>query len=465
MPVTDLTGTTWVFDGFSVEYLTDSYDISFQSNGNSYIKYEWEADTVGEDEYDIYWVKYYSSESSFIYAYQNGDWTNEAYATITITGGTDATSSSPYFADLLDFLETNATQVPSGNTYTFINTLTNITHGNVSFIVELDSGYQLPSSSSSITVTNGTLVSYDNTTGEIVVNGDNVEISISCEEIPSGYNVTLTPGPYGPDESYVYTIYDGQDDTGEELGTVSYPNSITVTIASGYMCIAGGSNGLAIEDTGTLTGGVSWVSGPDNSLGREYMTIYSVSGDGSVSGFEWGCFVEGTQITLADGTTKAIENITYDDVLLVYNLYEGKLTSAKPTWIMRERIASHYKKIVFSDGTILKLVGEGENCHRLFNVTKQKFLYANECVGDEVYKQDGSIVTVVSCEKIDEKVKYYNLTTERYYDCFANGVLTGSRLNNMHHISNMKYDSDERLISEEEEEERWAIRERLRRID
>ena len=114
MAITNLTGTTWVFDGFSVEYLTDSYNISFQSNGNSYIKYEWEADTVGEDEYDIYWVKYYSSESSFIYAYQNGDWTNEAYATITITGGTDATSSSPYFADLLDFLEANATQVVEG---------------------------------------------------------------------------------------------------------------------------------------------------------------------------------------------------------------------------------------------------------------------------------------------------------------------------------------------------------------
>lgn len=88
-------------------------------------------------------------------------------------------------------------------------------------------------------------------------------------------------------------------------------------------------------------------------------------------------------------------------------------------------------------------------------------LYANECVGDEVYKQDGSIVKVVSCIPVEQEVKFYNLTTEKYLDCFANGVLTGSRLNNMYHITNMKYDSDERLISEEEEAERWAVRESI----
>lgn len=106
----------------------------------------------------------------------------------------------------------------------------------------------------------------------------------------------------------------------------------------------------------------------------------------------------------------------------------------------------------------MKLVGPGEKCHRLFNVTKQQMLYANECVGDEVYKQDGTIVTVLSCEIVNETVKYYNLTTETYYDCFADGVLTGSRLNNLYHISDMKYDSDERLISEEEEAGRWQVR-------
>ena len=167
------------------------------------------------------------------------------------------------------------------------------------------------------------------------------------------------------------------------------------------------------------------------------------------------CFVEGTQITMADNTIKNVEDITYDDDLLVWDFYEGKLNHAKPTWIKITEVINEYKKVTLSNGTILKLAGEDGNCHRLFNITKQQMLYANECVGDEVYTLDG-IATVVSCESITEEVKYYNLLTEKYLDCFANRVLTGSQLNNVYHISDMKYDSNERLISLEDEQAKWV---------
>ena len=174
------------------------------------------------------------------------------------------------------------------------------------------------------------------------------------------------------------------------------------------------------------------------------------------------CFVRGTQITLANGTTKNVENITYDDELLVWNFYEGKYDIAKPSWIMIPRKASEYKLVTFSDNSILKLAGPDIKSHRLYNITKQQFLYANECVGDEVFTQRG-ILKVTDYEIVREEVEYYNLTTEKYYDCFANGVLAGSRLNNMYHINtDMKYDSDVRLISEKEEKERWEVREQCR---
>lgn len=174
------------------------------------------------------------------------------------------------------------------------------------------------------------------------------------------------------------------------------------------------------------------------------------------------CFVQGTQITLANGTTKNVEDITYNDELLVWNFYEGKYDTAKPSWIMIPMVANFYKQVTFSDGSTLNLVGSNEKSHRLYNITKQKFLYANECVGDEVFTQRG-ILKVVAYDIIEKEVNYYNLTTEKYYDCFADGVLTGSRLNNMYHISeDMKYDSDIRLISEEEEAERWRVREAIR---
>ena len=64
-------------------------------------------------------------------------------------------------------------------TYTLTHSLTNLTHGNVSFTVAADVGYALPST---VSVSNGTLVSYDNTTGIIVVSGDSAEITVTCEE-------------------------------------------------------------------------------------------------------------------------------------------------------------------------------------------------------------------------------------------------------------------------------------------
>ena len=242
-----------------------------------------------------------------------------------------------------------------------------------------------------------------------------------------------------------------------------HPDTLTITYADGTTGQAFQGNTYShvasIDDINY--GGANYQSYTIDGV-VEPPLPYILSNDVYVSSYSE-CFVENTQITLADGSTKAVQDITYDDDLLVYDFYEGKLASAKPIWIMKEKVASQYKKVTLSDGTILKLVGTGDNCHRLFNVTKQKFLYANECVGDEVYKQDGSIVKVLSCEKINEEVKYYNLTTDKYLDCFAEGVLTGSRLNNMYHISNMKYDSNERLISEEEEAQRWLLRKALKK--
>lgn len=188
---------------------------------------------------------------------------------------------------------------------------------------------------------------------------------------------------------------------------------------------------------------------------------YVLSADATVEVYhDAPCFAENTKIKLADGTDKFVQDITYDDELLVWDFYEGKLAKAKPCWIKIEQKVNHYSKITLDNGIVMRLVGS--KGHRLFSLDEQKMLYSNEIVGHQIYTLNG-IATVLSCERVDETVKFYNLTTEKYLDCFADGVLTGSRLNNMYHISDMKYDSDVRLISEEEEAERWRVRERLRK--
>jgi hypothetical protein len=47
--------------------------------------------------------------------------------------------------------------------------------------------------------------------------------------------------------------------------------------------------------------------------------IYRILASGTINGFAcyYLCLVAGTQVALANGTTKAVENITYEDDILV----------------------------------------------------------------------------------------------------------------------------------------------------
>ena len=325
------------------------------------------------------------------------------------------------------------------------------------FSITANSGYALPDT---ISVTGADYV-YNSTTGVVVLTNPTGPVTVTavCESTVTSYTVTVNCVNAGGYDSTYMTVYDYDASDLEAMITLYDGDSADVTVTSGQITLANGDGGTqGAAGTESVTGGLTYVSGD------VWNPTYSVTGNGSITFAVDSCFAKGTQITLADGTTKNVEDITYNDELLVWNFYDGKLDKAKPVWIMTERVANRYKKVTLNDGTILRLVGDGEKCHRVYDVDEQKFRYANECVGHKVYKQDGNIATIVSCEVIEEQVKYYNLTTEKYLDCFAEGVLTGSRLNNMYHISEgMKYDSDERLISEEEEAERWVARRRIQK--
>lgn len=103
MAISDLTGTTWVFNGTvysTLEAQNQYYYINFTSNNliHSYIFIS---------EYDEVIVKYnYLNTEVKVYDSRAGGWQNEAYQTIYITGGTDVTN-----AYTIRWLEENATQI------------------------------------------------------------------------------------------------------------------------------------------------------------------------------------------------------------------------------------------------------------------------------------------------------------------------------------------------------------------
>lgn len=170
---------------------------------------------------------------------------------------------------------------------------------------------------------------------------------------------------------------------------------------------------------------------------------------------DYACIIEGTLITLADYTKKPIEDITYDDDLLVWNFYEGKFDSAKPVWITKPRLAPEYNLCKFSNGTEIGFVGNGgnEGYHRIYNDEAKAFTHtgvAETPVGTHTFAEDGSSSELVSQEIIKTPVRYYNIGTKDHINLFANGILTSSRISNKYTIENMKYVGD-RLVSETEE--------------
>ena len=267
---------------------------------------------------------------------------------------------------------------------------------------------------------------------------DNVTFTIAGVEVAAGYNVTVS----GDGSNHGFDIYDGQSASGTKLGAINGSESLNVVCTSGYLYFYTNDAGGIIS----VTGGVTEV---------DWKTV-KVTGDGTVTA-SYSCLIEGTQITLADGTTKAIEDITYDDELLVWNFYDGKFDKAKPSWIKVVETAPKYNLVKFSNGSEVGFVGPGGDIgyHRVFNKEAKAFTHTgvkDTPNGTTTFAQDETFPTVVSQEVVEKEVKFYNVITENHYNLFANGILTSCRLSNKYRIEDMKY-VGERLITDKQIED------------
>lgn len=147
----------------------------------------------------------------------------------------------------------------------------------------------------------------------------------------------------------------------------------------------------------------------------EVFAKYQASTDANLS-FTM-CFTENTLISTKSGD-KFVQDITYDDDILVWNFDEGKLDYAKPVFIKKEQTSDSYWHVTDEDGKTVNLVGSNGKSHRLYN--KRTHLFE--------YPQD---IPECKCEEIHESVKYYNIVTAYHFNCFANGILTSKRYSNM----------------------------------
>lgn len=177
------------------------------------------------------------------------------------------------------------------------------------------------------------------------------------------------------------------------------------------------------------------------------------------------CLAEGTLITLANESTKTIENIQMSDLIKVWDFDNGVFASAHPLWIKQQETTTQYNQLTFSDGSTLKTI----NQHRIFNKQAGAFTHPmtdDTPIGTITVNAQGEEVTLVSKTVVDETVNYYNVITDYHMNLYANGILTSLRFNNVYDINKMKFVKDGRALRSLSEfadiDSRWIDGLRLR---
>jgi len=208
--------------------------------------------------------------------------------------------------------------------------------------------------------------------------------------------------------------------------------------------------------TGTATTGSQNVNFNTGNLNTSYTAVGFVTSpcgtqfSTPVSANSGQCLAAGTLVTLSDGGSKAIEDITCEDSILVWDFDLGRFAASRALWIKRAETAGQFNLVTFSDGTTLSTVAD----HRIFNKEAGRFTHPmsdDTPIGTTTFNQHGEEITLVSKEVVVAEVDHYNVITDRHVNLFANSVLTSCRFNNIYPVAAMKFVKDDRKLRSTEE--------------
>lgn len=365
----------------------------------------------------------------------------------TITVETDTTVPETFYTW---FTANTVLQPKLSVDLTTLSGWANLAPGNHTIkIVAKGTGYRDSEKSAGVSVTKGAVVSYTNVTLEKL---NSLRYSKISNADTSKYYLLryLTPDDYGT--AYLYwdnsaSVWKVENSGSDRLiGIVNSKSNNTEIVFFGADLYKGAF--YAWQNCQCLSANVKPESAtiPESVFTENGATVQSIA--------YYVCIIEGTLITLADGTKKPVEDITYNDDILCWDFYKGKLTSAKPAWITAPHIADCYNLCKFSNGAEVGFVGMGgtDGYHRIYNDEAKAFTHTGvpeTPIGTTTFAEDGTFPKLVEQQIVKKEVKFYNIGTEKHFNLFTNGILTSSRISNCYKIKDMKY-YGEQLIPDEE---------------
>ena len=130
------------------------------------------------------------------------------------------------------------------------------------------------------------------------------------------------------------------------------------------------------------------------------------------------CFLAGTAISMADDTDKNIEDIVVGDLVKAFNNNTDEVVNAKVTAVLvHPNTSGHY--ILNGD---LNVTGD----HRMRANNTWKAV-ENLYTGEELYRLDGSKITIETIKKVKGVTTTYNFEVENVHNYFANKYLVHNK--------------------------------------
>ena len=244
----------------------------------------------------------------------------------------------------------------------------------------------------------------------------------------TGYKLKVTCG-YIHDTKQIYGMPVVVNNGGNKMYfTISSTNGYVSTSTSGRTVT------LTYEFTDpngkTLTFSKTWqFNYADYKNGTQYSYSDFVNGTLKEAS-SGGCVTPDTTIILADGTQKRVDELTFEDKLLVWDFFDGTYAE-RDIALLVDHGEAIYKvaNLVFSDDSVLRLIAE----HGVFDYDLNEFVYItvdnmHEYVGHRFvkYSKDGNydIVTLNKAFETEEVTSAYSITSAGTSNAFASGMLT-----------------------------------------
>jgi hypothetical protein len=148
---------------------------------------------------------------------------------------------------------------------------------------------------------------------------------------------------------------------------------------------------------------------------------YGPGGPGWVISYTPGCFVAGTPVTMADGTTRAIETIAKGDQLRA-NAKGGANPVAQPMKLSSDHVRALTYRLV-GDATAAERTLRLTHDHRVWIDGRGWVFAAQVAPGDRLHTETGGFAEVVSNTRVDGTHEVFSLVMENDNVFYAAGVL------------------------------------------